>query len=119
MQRTPVNPTEWGLQWSLNQAEVIEGATRMLHCSGQVALEADPSSEMGIRVIGEGDLRSQIASALANIDAILADAGMTRSDITTLRFFTTDIDGVLRGHGELGVSGQWSVVGGRWSVISG
>ena len=38
MHRTPVNPWDWGLQFSMNQGEVVEGATRHLHCSGQVAL---------------------------------------------------------------------------------
>ena len=72
MKRTPVNPSEWGLQWSLNQGEVFEGITRHLHCSGQVALEPDATSEMGIRVVGEGDMRAQISSALGNIDEVLA-----------------------------------------------
>jgi enamine deaminase RidA (YjgF/YER057c/UK114 family) len=34
-------------------------------------------------------------AALANVDAVLAEGGMTRSNILSLRFFTTDIDGFL------------------------
>ena len=95
MKRQAVNPTDWGLAFSMNQAEVVEGITRHLHCSGQVALEADPSAEMGIRVLHVGDLRGQIGAALANVDALLAGAGMDRSNILSLRFFTTDVDGFL------------------------
>ena len=95
MNRTAINPTEWGLQWSMNQAEVVEGLSRYVHFSGQVALEADADSEMGVRVVGEGDIRAQMEAALSNIDDILEAAGMTRANILSLRFFTTDVDGVL------------------------
>ncbi|NIP58564.1 MAG: RidA family protein [Gemmatimonadetes bacterium] len=79
----------------MNQAEIVEGLTRYLHFSGQVAFEADTSSELGVQVVGEGDLRAQFSAALDNIDKILAEAGMKRSDILSLRFFTTDVDGVM------------------------
>ena len=55
MDRVAINPTDWGLQFSMNQGEVVEGLTRYLHFSGQVALEPDADSEMGIRVVSEGD----------------------------------------------------------------
>ena len=95
MKRTAVNPTDWGLQWSMNQAEVVEGLERYLHFSGQVALESDAESELGVRVVGAGDLRAQFEAALGNIDDILAQAGMSRGNILSLRFFTTDVDGVM------------------------
>lgn len=95
MKRTAVNPTEWGLQWSMNQAEIVEGLTRYLHFSGQVALEADQGSEMGVRIVGEGDFRVQFQAALDNIDEILRTAGMGRNNLLSLRFFTTDVDAVM------------------------
>ena len=98
MHRTPVNPTDWGLQWSMNQAEVYEGLTKHLHCSGQVALEPDAKAEMGLRVVGEGDIRVQIESALASIDAILSEADMARCDLLSLRFFTTDVEAFLQNY---------------------
>ncbi len=79
----------------MNQGEVVEGLTRYLHFSGQVALEPDAEAEMGVRVVSEGDLRGQMEVALSHIDAILEGAGMTRANILSLRFFTTDVDGVL------------------------
>ena len=67
--------------------------TRYLHFFGQVALEPDADSEMGIRVVSVGDLRGQITAALSNVDAVLEGAEMTRENILSLRFFTTDVDG--------------------------
>ncbi|MBT8215926.1 MAG: RidA family protein [Acidimicrobiia bacterium] len=98
MHRTSVNPSQWGLAYQMDQAEVIEGAARVLHCSGQVALEADPDSELGVSVIGAGDLRAQITHVLGLIDELLESAGMSRSTLTSLRFFTTDIDGFLENY---------------------
>lgn len=96
MKRTPVNNASWGQQFHMNQGEVVEGATRHLHLSGQVALKDDPDGEMGIGLLASpGDLRGQLEAALANIDALLDEAGMDRSNIVKLTFFTTDVDGFL------------------------
>ena len=118
MNRTPINPSEWGLQFSMNQGEVVEGLTRYVHFSGQVALEGDSEAEMGVRVVCEGDLRGQMQAALSNIDEILAGAGMTRSNILSLRFFTTDVDGVLANYdvyaewiGEAGIMPPQTLLG--------
>ncbi|MEQ9570053.1 MAG: RidA family protein [Longimicrobiales bacterium] len=118
MKRTAINPSAWGLQWSMNQAELVEGLTQLLHFSGQVALESDPGSEIGVRVVGAGDLRAQFAAALANIDEILTQAGMDRSHLLHLRFFTTDVDGVMENYdvyaewiGEAGVMPPQTLLG--------
>ena len=95
MNRESVNPWEWGLQWSMDQGELVSGVERYLHCSGQVAVEPDANSEMGIAIKHVGDIRGQIALSLANIDAVLGKAGMKRSNVLSLRFFTTDVDGFL------------------------
>ena len=95
MKRTAVNPWDWGLPFHMNQGELLEGVTRQLRCSGQVAVKPDPTSEYGFSVIGADDLREQMRVALANVDAVLTEAGMERSDIVHLTMFTTDPDGVL------------------------
>jgi len=96
VKRTPVNNADWGQQFLMNQGEVIEGATRHLHLSGQVALTDDPDGEMGLGMLAApDDLRGQLAAALANIDALLSEAGMDRSNIVRLNFFTTDVDAFL------------------------
>lgn len=74
MERTPVNPWDWGLQWSMNQGEVVEGLTRTLHCSGQVALVPDSDSEMGVSVVHAGDIRGLVLpELLVEIEATAGD----------------------------------------------
>ena len=99
MQRTPINPVEWGLAFQMNQGEVIEGTNRHLRCSGQVDLHDDPDNEMGIGTKCPNDMPGQIRIALANIDAILQAAGMERVNIVSLRFYTTDVDAFLENYG--------------------
>ena len=95
MKRTSVNPYDWGLAYSMDQGEIVEGATRHLRCSGQISVDPDPDSELGIVVVSPGDLRSQMEHTFRNIDKVLNKAEMRRENIVALRFFTTDIDGFL------------------------
>lgn len=95
MKRTSANPWDWGDAFLMNQGEIVEGAKRTLRCSGQVAVRPDPEAEMGLAVVAPGDIRGQMEAALANVDAVLAKAGMERSNLVFLNFFTTDIDGFL------------------------
>lgn len=98
MQRLAVNPWDWGLAFQMSQGEIVEGATRTLRCSGQVAVVPDAEAEMGIRTVAEGDIRGQMEAALANVDAVLAEAGMNRSNLVSLRFFTTEMEGFLENY---------------------
>ena len=98
MQRESINPTEWGLAFHMDQGEIIEGARRILNFSGQTALAPDQESPLGVKVVKPDDLRGQIQASLANIDAVLKGASMTRGNLTHLRFFTTDIDGFLENY---------------------
>lgn len=95
MKRESINPWDWGLQWSMDQGEIVEGMSRVLHFSGQVAVQPDPDSELGFVVVSPDEIRGQIESALVNIDAVLEKADMTRKNVLFLRFFTTDVDGFL------------------------
>jgi len=98
MKRESINPTDWGLQYSMDQGEVVEGAARHLRCSGQISAVADKSAELGLKVIAPNEIRPQMECALLNIDAILKDAGMSRANIVALRFYTTDVDGFLENY---------------------
>ena len=79
MNRTPINPSEWGLAFSMNQAEVVEGLTRHVHFSGQVALEADATAEMGIRVVHAGRLFDGSATVQATAEEL--DVGVPELSI--------------------------------------
>lgn len=98
MKRKSINPWDWGLQFQMDQAEVVTHISRTLHCSGQTALKSDPDSDLGVSVVAPGDIRAQTQYALECIDEVLAKAEMNRKDILTLRFFTTDVDTFLENY---------------------
>lgn len=94
MQRIALD-ADWGPEFSMLQGEVVEGATRVLRCSGQVALTPDAEAPLGLAVEAPGDMRGQIGIALARIDNLLGQAGMDRSSIVFVHFFTTDMERFL------------------------
>lgn len=98
MKRSSINPVEWGLQFSLDQGEVVEGATRHLRCSGQISAVPDADAEMGIKVVAPNEISGQMKCTLANIDAILDIAEMTRANVVAVRVFTADMDGYIENY---------------------
>lgn len=48
-----------GLAFQMDQGEVVNGVTRLLHCSGQTAPVEDPDAEMGVSVAHTGDMRGR------------------------------------------------------------
>ncbi|MGY1803259.1 RidA family protein [Blastococcus sp. SYSU D00922] len=93
--RTPVNPWPWSVAMGFNQAEVVEGATRVLVCSGQTAMSADGVPQHA------GDMAAQVAMALDNVEAVLAEAGMTLGDVVRLDIFTVDVDAFFASYGSV------------------
>jgi enamine deaminase RidA (YjgF/YER057c/UK114 family) len=93
MQRTPVNPWTWSLDFGFNQAEMVEGATRELYLSGQAAMGPDGQP------LHAGDMAAQLTLALDNLDAVLAEAGMSLSDVVRLNIYTTDVDALFANYG--------------------
>ncbi|MGH3585344.1 MAG: RidA family protein [Pseudonocardia sp.] len=89
MQRTPVNPWTWSLNFGFNQAEIVEGQHRQLICAGQTSVDADGKPQH------PGDMRAQVGLALDNLEAVLAGAGMTLANVVRLNFYTTDVDEFL------------------------
>jgi enamine deaminase RidA (YjgF/YER057c/UK114 family) len=89
VKRTAVNPWEWSLQFGFNQGEVVEGQTRVLVCAGQTAVDGNGTPQH------PGDMASQIALALDNLEAVLAGAGMSLADVVRLNLYTTDVDAFI------------------------
>lgn len=89
MQRSPVNPWPWSLPLGYNQAEIIAEAKRQLICSGQTAVDAEGNPQH------PGDMRSQLALALDNLDTVLRAAGMTLADIVRLTIYSTDVEAAM------------------------
>lgn len=97
MERTAVNPWDWSLKLGYNQAEVIEGAKRQVICAGQTAVDGEGNPQH------PSDMRGQIALALDNLEAVLAEAGMDLSNVTRLGVYATDVDEALKNFDLMGM----------------
>ena len=99
--RTPVNPWSWSLGFGFNQAELVEGAGRVLVLSGQAAAAADGTTQH------VGDFPAQVSLSLDNIEAVLREAGMTLGNVVRINVFTTDVDAMM---------GSWEDLAKRFSA---
>ena len=119
MQRESINPADnWAAAYQMNQGEVITGTSRTLYLSGQTALANDPDSELGVKVVHEGDMSGQLAYSLDLIDELLEQAAMTRANIVFVRFYSVDTAAFLGNYdvyaawiGEAGISPPQSDIG--------
>ena len=93
MQRKDVNPWEWSKSFGFSQAVEIDGAQRLLLCSGQTATDADGSPPT------TSDMAEQLAAAFANLAVVLGDADMRMADIAKLTVYTTDVDALFAAYG--------------------
>jgi enamine deaminase RidA (YjgF/YER057c/UK114 family) len=93
--RTPVNPWPWSLDYGFNQAELVEGASRVLVLSGQGPAAADGT------LLHAGDFAAQVSLSLDNIEAVLKQAGMTLGNVVRINVFTTDVDAMMGTWGDL------------------
>lgn len=89
MNRTAINPWPWSLNFGYNQAEKLDGVTQQLVCAGQTSVDAEGSPQHA------GDMRSQIALALDNLEAVLEAADMGLADVVRLTIYATDVDEAL------------------------
>jgi enamine deaminase RidA (YjgF/YER057c/UK114 family) len=82
---TRINPAGLynALGYGFSHATLQEGGAT-LHLAGQVAWDSECA------VVGAGDLAAQTRQALANLKAVLAEAGCTPADIVRLRTYVVD-----------------------------
>ena len=97
MKRTAVNPWSWSLNFGYNQAEMLVGVNRHLVCAGQTSVDADGNPQH------PGDMRSQIALALDNLEAVLNAADMGLANVVRLNIYTTDVDEAMKHFDILGL----------------
>ena len=90
MKRTPVNPWSWSLNLGYNQAELLDGEKRRLVCAGQTAVDGEGNPQH------PGDMRGQIGLSLDNLEAVLAAADMSLSNVVRLGIYATDVDEALK-----------------------
>lgn len=95
VERTAVNPVTWSLDMGFNQGEMVTGHTQTLYCSGQTAMSGDGKPRH------EGDMAAQLALCLDNVEAVLAEAGMSLANLVRLNVYTTDVDLLFPHYGVL------------------
>ena len=96
VERRAVNPWTWSQNFGFNQAELVEGAGKVLFCAGQTSVDSDGNPQH------PGDMAAQIALAADNLEAVLQEAGMSLGDVVRLNFYTTDVDAFFANAGVLG-----------------
>jgi enamine deaminase RidA (YjgF/YER057c/UK114 family) len=69
--------------WGFHQIQISSGQ-RIVHFAGQAALNANAE------IVGPGDFRTQMAICLANVDIACTAAGVSRTDIASLRLYVVD-----------------------------
>ncbi|MEU0914726.1 RidA family protein [Streptomyces althioticus] len=112
MERNAVNPVSWSVEMGFNQGEVVSGHSRTLYISGQTAMSKEGEPEH------DGDMAGQLALSVDNVEAVLAEAGMSLANLVRLNVYTTDVDlffqhyGVLAGRlGAAGVAPATTMLG--------
>jgi enamine deaminase RidA (YjgF/YER057c/UK114 family) len=90
MQRTPINPWSWSPNLGFDQAQLVEGHTRQLVCSGQDSVDADGQAQHA------GDMAAQLGLAMDNLEAVLAGGDMTLGNVVRLNAYTTDVEELFR-----------------------
>jgi enamine deaminase RidA (YjgF/YER057c/UK114 family) len=80
----------WLLKLGFDQAQLIEGHRRQLLCGGQDAVDADGNAQH------PGDMAAQLELSLDNLEAVLAEAGMTLANVVRLNVYTTDFGELVK-----------------------
>ncbi len=96
MNRTPVNPWPWSLNFGYSQGEVLEGVNRQLICAGQTSVDAEGTPQH------PEDMRNQMILALDNLEAVLSAADMGLVNVTRLGIYATDVDEAMKNFDVLG-----------------
>lgn len=79
---TMINPAGYPVSPSYSQATEVRGAQRTLYISGQVGVDAKG-------YVG-ADIGEQARIAVANLDAVLAEAGMDKRNLAKVTIYLTD-----------------------------
>lgn len=95
MERTAVNPVPWSVEMGFNQGEIVSGHTRTLYLSGQTATGDDGKPRHA------GDMAAQLTLSLANLEAVLGEAGLSLANLVRLNVYTTDVDLLFQHYGGL------------------
>lgn len=97
MSKRPINPPELAPPVGFAHAWLVEhGEQRTLYLAGECGYDRTGA------VVHKGDLVGQLDLALANVGAILRDAGMAFEDVVQLNFYVTSRDDYATARKEFG-----------------
>ncbi len=97
MSKRAINPAELAAPIGFAHGWLVEhGEQRTLYLAGQCGYDRSGA------ITRPGDVVGQLEQALANIGAILRDAGMTFADVVQLNFYVTSRDDYAAARKELG-----------------
>jgi enamine deaminase RidA (YjgF/YER057c/UK114 family) len=82
MDRTPVNPWSWSVKLGFDQAQHLEGH-RAESSSAASRTQLTPTANQHA-----GDMAAQVGLALDNLEAVLAEAGMSLANVARLNIFS-------------------------------
>ncbi len=89
MERKNVNPWTWQDAFGFSQACEVRGGERVLFGAGQLSVDTDGNP------LHAGDMKAQVIQALDNVDAVLAKAEMSLSDVVRINYYTTDVQALV------------------------
>jgi enamine deaminase RidA (YjgF/YER057c/UK114 family) len=91
-----INPTTWNEPFGFDQAQLRRAPKWVLTVAGQGPVDGDG------RLMHEDDVAAQVAQAMANVEIVLAAAGMDLGDVFGMTVYAVDVDAVLAAYGAIG-----------------
>ena len=91
-----INPTTWNEPFGFDQAQLRRAPEWVLTVSGQGPVDADG------QLVHPDDVAAQVAQAMANVEIVLAAAGMDLGDVFQMTVYAVDVDAVLAAYGAIG-----------------
>lgn len=85
MERKIINPWSWQDRFGFVQANQVSGATKTLHCAGQISVDDEG------RLVHHDDMMKQVEQIVKNLETIFAQSELELSDIVRITYYTTDI----------------------------
>ncbi len=89
MKKKAINPWQWQDKFGFAQGISIEQPRHILACAGQTSIDQSGNP------LHAGDIGAQINQSLDNLEAVLAEAGMTMANVVRLNYYTTDMDAMM------------------------
>ena len=91
-----IHPDGWKKASGYSNGIAVQGARELVFVAGQIAWDADQ------KLVGRGDFLAQFEQALANVVAVVREAGGEPAGLAQMTVYVTDKRAYLAGLKELG-----------------